>query len=359
MPTCTVNTTPLHFRVQSVSAPHANGGVWGWGCKHQFAYPPPPLPAGPPPLCLPSVPTGAPPACHVCRTLPLHNQGTLGGARKVCPPFPLVTTPTHAHRQRAWDPPHPFVPHCPLPPAPVYAQMGAPRLHPTVYGDVLPTPLPPFPPLMCEGRGGHTWCALRKCGQPQTPHPTPFSPFMGEQGGMEGLGLATCPCAPPLPLQMGSPADDRDCTHTHAPPPFGAPHPLPHLLAPPTLPWGGREGVHVNRGRGRGMQSGGRMRTPPFHRGVGGTHPVCEREGGVHTNGRGERTNRRGGTQTGGGGTRTQMGRGGAHVNGRGGVHANGRMGRGVHTAGRLRTQTGEGGGDASPSHSCACTSCM
>ena len=151
--------------------------------------PPIPLFLRAPASAPPQRPNGSPPARHVCRAPPLRNRGTLGGARKVRPPFPLVTAPLMRIGSERGTPPPPFVPR---PPAPVYARTGAPRLHPTVYGDGLPNPLPSLPPLMCEGRGGAHGRGPRKCGQPQTPHPTPFSPFTGEQGGMGGrLGLAT------------------------------------------------------------------------------------------------------------------------------------------------------------------------
>jgi hypothetical protein len=257
-PTCTVNTTSLHFRLQSVppllhAHLHANGGVGGWGCKYQFAYPPPPLPACPPPLCLPSVPTDAPPAHDVCCAPPLRNRGTLGGARKVCPPPPFPSSPPplmHIGSERG--PPSPL---SSPPPAPVYTQR--------CMGTCCPTPSPPFPPLMCEGRGGRTWPCAAEMRPIPNPPPHPVLPVHGRTGWDGGVGVGHASmCAPLSPRKWGSP---RMTGTARAPVhPLLLEHPTP--FAPPTLPRGGREGVRVNRGRGRGgaRDLEGGCAPPPF-----------------------------------------------------------------------------------------------
>jgi hypothetical protein len=240
-PTCTVNTTP-HFCLWSVPpllhmCLHANGGVGGCRCKHQFAYPPPPSSCMLPTSVPPQHPHGCPPACHMCHAPPLCNQGMLGGTRKVCgmpPPFPHHCP--HSCALVSMEPPSPL---CSLPPAPVYTQQ--------CMGTCCP---PLFYPSCARGEGGAHGCMLQKWNQPQTPHPTLFSPFMGEWGGLGGLGLAMHGHVHPLsPCKWGAPQmTGTACVPVH-PLLLEHPTPFPHLLAPPTLPWGGHKGVHMNRGR--------------------------------------------------------------------------------------------------------------
>jgi hypothetical protein len=168
------------------------------------------------PVCLPPTPSSCVPPASVppqhphgwppCLPHVLHpasmQLGNAGRRMKGTPPFPLVTAPTHAHRQQAQDPPHPFVPH-PLPP--FMHKQGLPVYTQWCTGTCCPTPSPLFHPSCARGEGAHMAARCRNVANPQPPTPL-FSPFMGEQGGMEGVGVGHAwPCAPPLPLQMGSP----------------------------------------------------------------------------------------------------------------------------------------------------------
>jgi hypothetical protein len=179
------------------------------------------------PPCLPHVP---------CPTsVQSGNAGRHKKGMRHAPPFPSSLPPLMCISEHG-------TPLTPLFPPP------CPCLHPTVYGDMLP---PPFLPLMCKGRGGCTWLHAAEMEPTPNPPPHPVLPIHGRMGWVGGVGVGHAwPCAPPLPLQMGSPTDDRDCMCACAPPPFGAPHPLSSPPCTPYFALGGTQGGAHEQGEG-------------------------------------------------------------------------------------------------------------
>ena len=155
------------------------------------AYPSPPLF-----LCTPTSasPCACPPATCAGLVLPpafVRNRGTLGGARKVRPPFPFITAPAHAHRQRAWG----SSPPPPLFPTPVYTHRCT--------GTRCPTPFPPFrmpphsPRAECRGaakEGGYVYG--QRGGACTTGRGGALATGRGAQGAHEWEGGSTC--TPPV-----------------------------------------------------------------------------------------------------------------------------------------------------------------